>query len=127
MKRTGLRNRFSEETRNHWLYWYSCLICDKNQQDVLHHIVSPSSSQYIDGSHNESTFNSCPIHNFGCHIGNEAYLYSIEGITKLLNKALQSLILHLDYQPDTNDLLFYKTYYKLYSSESHAIMSRYVR
>lgn len=67
------------------------MICGRNQIDTLHHIVSPSSRFYVDGEHNASVFNSCPIHNFVCHIGNEAYLYSEDGIRTLLRSTREAL------------------------------------
>lgn len=88
-----------------------------NQQDVLHHIVSPSSHLYIDGDHNTSVFNSCPIHNQKCHIGNEAYLYADETIKKLLNDVARALLFDLDYVPNQKDLLFINTYAHLYESD----------
>jgi hypothetical protein len=133
MKQSGLSNRFSEETRHVWEYWYACLLCGMNQQDALHHIVSPSSRHYVEGKHNESVFNSCPIHNqthpsastmarqgiegYGvtksCHIGNEAYLYSDEGIGTLLNATAEALK-SLSYLPNANDRVFLRLYAKLY-------------
>ena len=108
-----------------------------NQQDVLHHIVSPSSHLYIDGDHNESVFNSCPVHNqlhpnsgfiykmgsrgFGidrnCHIGNEAYLYSDETIKMLLNKVASSLLYEIYYVPNAVDIAFVSRYKTLYESD----------
>jgi hypothetical protein len=114
MKHTGLKNRFSLKVRNVWVYWYSCMFCGRNHQDVLHHIISPSSRFYVDGDHNESVFNSCPIHNYGCHIGNESVLYSEETIRKLLERVAMALIDDLQYKPDERDIRFFKVYKKLY-------------
>lgn len=119
MKNTGLKNRFSQEVRNQWLYWYSCMICGKNQQDVLHHIISPSSHLYVDGEHNESVFNSCPIHNFVCHIGNEAFLYKDETIRMLLWKTADALK-EMDYTPNKKDLMFLRLYGAVYSGKVKA-------
>lgn len=91
MKQSGLSNRFPPEVRNEWLYWYECMICGKNQIDTLHHIISPSVRFYVRGIHNTSVFNSCPIHNYGCHINNEAYLYNDEGVRALLKKTKDAL------------------------------------
>lgn len=113
MKKTGLRNRFSNETRHVWLYWHSCMICGRNQQDVLHHIMSPSTMLFVDGEHNTSVFNSCPIHNYGCHIGNEAYLNSEVGVKTLLRKTAEALI-EMDYRANETDRIFIHTYRHLY-------------
>lgn len=134
MKKTGLSNRFSAETRNVWLDWYECLICGFNQPDALHHIVSPSSKHYVAGKHNESVYNSCPIHNqlhpnswqmqkdgvkgFGatkpCHVGNEAYLYDEINIMFILGKVKRALK-ELEYVADENDREFLKVYAHLYN------------
>jgi len=121
MKQSGLRNRFSNETRHVWLYWYSCMICGRNQQDVLHHIMSPSTRHYIDGKHNESVFNSCPIHNFGCHIGNEAYLNSDGGTINLLGKTLEALV-EMDYTLKQIDIDFINTYHSLYTQRQRKMV-----
>lgn len=69
-------------------------------------------SQYVDGKHNESVFNSCPIHNFGCHIGNEAWLG--HNVSTLLNKVAEALLFDIGYEPQAIDLLFLRTYQHLY-------------
>ena len=127
MKQSGLKNRFSSETRHVWLYWYDCLICGMNQIDTLHHIVSPSSRLYVDGDHNESVLNSCPIHNMkhpsaggeipNCHIGNEAYLYADETIKSLLNRVVRILLEDLGYQLKPRDIAFIQVYKHLYESD----------
>ena len=95
------------------MYWYSCMVCGRNQIDVLHHIVCPSVRHYTKGEHNKSVFNSCPIHNQVCHIGNEAYLYSDDTVRLLLKKTLQALI-ELGYSANERDREFLKTYSHLY-------------
>lgn len=110
MKNNGLKNRFSQAVRYVWLYWYSCMVCGKNQQDNLHHIVS-SGFNYIDGKHNESVYNSCPIHNRGCHIGNETWL--VANTKELLWKTRNALE-ELGYTPNALDLQFLETYSELY-------------
>lgn len=85
----GLRNRFPEEVRAEWVFWYDCMVCGKNQWSALHHIISPSIHGYKDGEHNRSVLNSCPIHNYGCHIDNEAWLGRNVGL--LLSKVKQAL------------------------------------
>ncbi len=116
MKKTGLKNRFSTKTRNEWLDWYSCMICGRNKQDVLHHIVSPSSRHYIAGEHNVSVFNSCPIHNYKCHIGNEGWLYNEKNITTLLKKTAEALE-SLGYIVNENDRDFLRVYAFLYNGK----------
>lgn len=111
MKNSGLRNRFPSSVRTVWLHFYDCMICGFNCIDTLHHIVSPPVWYYIDGKHNESVFNSAPLHNYthpsarelarqgyggygvdrACHVGNEGYLNSVEGSRRLLNKTAQAL------------------------------------
>lgn len=115
MKQTGLRNRFSDDTRNVWLYHYYCMVCGKNQQDVLHHIMCPSVvAHFVDGEHNTSVFNSCPIHNYVCHIGNESFLYSMAGLRKLLNEVARALLFEHNYLPNKKDLEFVSTYKNFY-------------
>ncbi len=67
------------------------MVCGKNRIDALHHIVSPSSHFYVKGEHNKSALNSCPIHNHGCHVGNEAFLYRDSTIRTLLKKTIDAL------------------------------------
>ena len=113
MKRSGLSNRFSSETRHEWLYFYSCMVCGMNGIDALHHIVSPSSRFYVKGEHNESVLNSCPIHNQVCHVGNEAFLYSEETIRMLLKKTLDALT-SMGYTLKPIDREFLRVYANLY-------------
>lgn len=125
MKNSGLQNRFSQRVRYAWLYWYSCLICRRNGQDALHHIISPSSRFYIAGKHNESIFNSCPIHNYQhpnapkgeptCHIGNEAHLYSDDTIKSLLKEVRTIVTEEIDFELDATDRDFLHIYSHLYS------------
>lgn len=133
MQNRGLSNRFSPEVRMQWTEWYACMVCGMNQWNCLHHIICPSESFYIKGEHNESVFNSSPLHNymhpsatqmakkgaegFGitlpCHVGNEAWLYKIENAKYLLKqtaKALESM----DYQPKEIDRTFLRVYADLY-------------
>ena len=112
---SGLRNRFSTETRYVWLYWYDCMICGRNQIDALHHIISPSSHFYVDGNHNVSVLNSCPIHNQICHIGNEAHLYADQTVKYLLNKVADALLNNLQYEIKDVDRQFVKVYKHLYN------------
>jgi hypothetical protein len=132
MKKSGLRNRFPEWVHKVWeLDWHSCMVCHLNNWNALHHIVSPSSRHYIDGSHNESILNSCPIHNYrhpscdvlksqgysgqgidcDCHINNEAWLN--KNISTLLMQTKQALE-DIGYQLKPIDHEFIKVYKKLY-------------
>ena len=136
MKKTGLQYRFSLSVRNVWLYWHECLVCGFNRPDALHHIISPSSKFHKDGKHNESVFNSCPVHNythpnskdpsiakkywgFGitkpCHVGNETWLYADTNLKHLLNRVAEILLDEMKYIPNENDLAFFKVYGHLYS------------
>lgn len=121
MKKTGLSNRFSQKTRYEWLDWYSCLICRMNQQDALHHIVSPSSRHYVAGDHNKSVLNSCPIHNQKCHVGNEAHLNKDETITKLLNEVWDIMVCHQGHVMNENDGKFQTIYAHLYTGGRSSI------
>ena len=134
MKKTGLQYRFSPEVRTVWLYWYSCNVCHYNQPDALHHIVSPSSRHHVDTPLNSSVLNSCPIHNtrhpnadqlrrqgysgqgidIDCHINNEAWLYSDEGIRTLLSRTLHALV-ELEYTFNERDRQFLRIYSHLYT------------
>ena len=117
MKNSGLSNRFSQETRLEWLYWYSCNVCHRNQYTALHHIISPSVGWYVRGNHNTSVLNSCPIHNLKCHIGNEAYLCKRETIELLLSRTLNALI-ELGYTLNEKDREFLKIYKDLYTKDA---------
>ena len=111
MKKSGLKNRFSEETRNEWLYWYDCMVCGKNQWSALHHIISPSCFCFVKGKHNESVLNSCPVHNFKCHIGNEAYLNN--NVSMFLEKTKLALE-DMGYELKEIDRDFLKIYKEIY-------------
>lgn len=116
MKNSGLSNRFSSETRHVWLYWYDCMVCGMNGIDALHHIISPSTRHYIKGAHNESVFNSCPIHNQKCHVGNEAWLFNDKNLRALLWKTAEALQ-EMGYVPNQNDKVFLRMYGFLYSGK----------
>jgi len=113
MKNNGLRNRFNERDRMTWIGWHSCLVCDKNCFDALHHIISPSSSFYVEGEHNTSILNSCPIHNYPCHIGREGLLFQEEAMRVLLAKTAEALDWQ-GYEYTENDREFICVYKKLY-------------
>lgn len=98
-----------------------------NQWNVLHHIISPSFYLYKDGKHNESVFNSCPIHNYkhpdavgempDCHIGNEAWLFKIENVRQLLRQVFELQIEHYSYEPEANDIDFLVVYADVYGKD----------
>lgn len=116
MKNSGLKNRFSKEVRWEWEEgWYSCMICGKNNWDAIHHIISPSMTPYIKGKHNTSILNSCPIHNFGCHIGKEGYLNRVETIKNLLQKTKEALDF-MGYKLNDKDKKFLTIYKDLYEN-----------
>ena len=116
----GLQNRFPEDLKYEWQFWFSCMLCGKNGWDALHHIINPTNSEYIAGDHNRSILNSCPIHNFksddeatqNCHIGNESELH--KQIPQLLNKTLHALIYEQNYTLKEVDQKFLSIYLKHY-------------
>lgn len=113
MKKSGLQNRFPEEVKHEWTFWHECNVCGKNKWSALHHIISPSSEFYIPGDHNKSVFNSCPIHNFGCHIGNEAWLG--KNVSLLLHRTAEALD-SMGYKPkNKTDITFLRVYAKVYN------------
>ena len=114
MKNTGLKNRFPDSVKQAWMFWYSCLVCGKNNWDALHHIISPTVRFYKHGSFNRSTLNSCPIHNHGCHLYNEARLHDDKYIKWLLKEAYLILVNRLDYELKPVDKKFLSVYNKLY-------------
>jgi hypothetical protein len=107
----GLKNRFSEETRSNWHYWYQCMVCGQNGWDSLHHIFSSTANGWVKGKHNESVLNSCPIHNFKCHIGQASTLHrDIKGLLWRTLRALEELGYNL--KPiDCQFMEIYKQYY----------------
>ena len=111
-----LRNRFNPEDLNRaWCFWKKCLWCEKSGFDAFHHIISPVSKSYKSGNFNQSILNSCPIHNFKCHLYNPE-LHKEENEKKLLQKVLRILI-EEDYQFTEKDKQFYKNYEFLYKSK----------
>lgn len=99
-----LKNAFSTETRELWFYYYNCNWCGQSGPDALHHIL---------GRVSNSPYNSSPIHNLKCHIGN-ARLDSFENRSKLLVKTKE----YLDsegYRPTAQDLTFLSENSKYYN------------
>lgn len=76
-----LKNSFSSETRELFVWNYECWICGMNKQDAAHHIKGRSSA---------SPLNFCPLHNTVCHIGN-GKLATFDVQTQLLKKTFEFL------------------------------------
>ena len=113
MKSNGLRNRFSQdELCSAWAFHYKCLWCGKGGFDCFHHIKSPSSSNYKDGSFNKSILNSYPIHNFGCHLYNSE-LHKPENESRMLKEVLR-ILLREDYTLKERDKKFMSVYSDCY-------------
>lgn len=128
MKNNGLNYRIKEEDKAVFLDWITCLICNRNSWDALHHIISPSFRGHIKGEHNSSIYNACPIHNFkhpnaeghepNCHIGNESFLYSEDTIRNLLQLVKRIVDKAIDdgiYKRKEKDNNFLKTYERYYN------------
>lgn len=90
-----------------------CFLCKRNHADCLHHIISPSSVRYVQGKHNESIFNSCPLNNFECHIGKTLHTKEMES---LLLKIVFNYIMENknNYKFSENDIRFLEVYKDLY-------------
>lgn len=107
-----LSNRFPSKVKEFWIGWYVCLSCMRSHSNCLHHIMSPSSIDYVKGKHNESIYNSCPLNNEECHLYKP--LHNFNKQKELLLK-VKSIIDISDYKIDDNDKKFlevYKKYYK---------------
>jgi hypothetical protein len=108
----GLKNRFPKEVRYEWEDEHHCIVCGKNGWDALHHIISPAMDVYVKGEHNRSIYNSCPVHNFSCHL-EKGDLSNPKVISELLVKVFK----HLDamnYEPKIIDYKFVDVYKELY-------------
>jgi hypothetical protein len=110
MKNSGLHNRFNEDHKYVWLFHDKCMWCGGNRWDALHHIISPSSMDWKETDSNNSILNSCPIHNFVCHIDNPM-LHNVNYERKLLRKTLDALFKN-DYKLSEKDREFIKVYYE---------------
>lgn len=77
-----LKNAFSEETRELFIWNKECWWCKANHWDCLHHIL---------GRISDSPLNVAPLNNFVCHIGN-GKLSQFDIKKKLLNKTLDYLL-----------------------------------
>ena len=99
-----LKNEFSEETRELFIWNKECWWCKKNHWNCLHHIL---------GRISNSPLNVAPINNFDCHIGN-GKLSQFEVKKNLLKKTLKYLKEN-GYVLTVKDKKFkmkYKQYYK---------------
>jgi hypothetical protein len=105
-----LANRFSEKVKQYWIGTYTCMECGQNHCSELHHILSPSSMDYIKGEHNKSILNSCPI-GTECHI--HCCLHTFEKQKKLLLK-VKSILDSQGYRYNEIDREFIKKYNKYY-------------
>ena len=100
-----MKNPFSPKTRELFFYNYSCFWCNQNKWDALHHIL---------GRESNSPYNACPIHNFGCHLGN-AKLDTFEQRCNLLKKT-KAYLDSEGYIPTQQDKEFLKRNKKYYDS-----------
>jgi|SRR3989304_61987 len=76
-----LKNSFSPETRELFIWKYDCDWCQLNSWDAGHHILGRISA---------SPLNFCTLHNQKCHIGN-GKLATFEVQKKLLAKTYEYL------------------------------------
>ncbi len=103
-----LKNRFTEEVKEFWAFWFQDLWDGKNDADCLHHIKSPSSSDYKSGKHNQSVLNSCPLNNFRNHIGN-GIIHNKNVEVELCMRVLK-VVQDKQYVLKDNDLKFLEVY-----------------
>jgi hypothetical protein len=103
MQSKGLKNSFSEETRELFTWNEECWVCSENGWDCIHHIL---------GRVSDSPLNCAPIHNFRCHIGN-GKLATFAMKSKLLKKTLKYL-LQKGYVLTEKDKAFKKKYFRYY-------------
>lgn len=114
-----LQNRFPERVDRFWrstdYYWYECADCGQNHADCTHHIISPTSFDYIKGDHNESIFNSCRLSNENCHLYKP--LQNRQTQEKLLKKTYDIIMREVDnnyFKLIEKDYRFLKYYKKFY-------------
>lgn len=113
MRNRGQQNRFNREEKKIWMGWDECLRCGENRWDALHHIITPTDFNiYSSGKHNTSMLNSCPIHNYPCHIGEDSKLHDMIG--ELLVKSKHALTEWQDYELTELDYEFLDNYGHLY-------------
>lgn len=98
-----MKNNFSEETRELFIWNNTCWVCNMSHMNCLHHIL---------GRVSDSPLNVAPINNFECHIGN-GKLSTFEVKKKLLKKTLAYLT-ESEYILTKKDKEFKKKYEKYY-------------
>jgi hypothetical protein len=98
-----MKNNFTNETRDLFIWNDECWWCSQNHSDCLHHIL---------GRISNSPLNAAPINNFSCHIGN-GKLSLFETKQKLLKKTLEYL-LDNGYKLTKEDKEFIKKFKKYY-------------
>jgi len=87
--KTKLKNSFSEETRELFIWNEECWWCSKNHADCMHHIMGRTDAKSV--KLNDSPLNCAPINNFECHIGN-GRLATFDIKSKMLKKTLKYLL-----------------------------------
>lgn len=110
----GLKYRFPESHKKEWMFWYYCFVCNENGWDALHHIISSTVRYHKEGAFNKSILNSCPIHNEGCHLYNEAVIHEDEWIKETLKRVLYTLVNCQGYKLKKIDKEFLNVYQDLY-------------
>ncbi len=114
----GLKNRFPERVEQFWKksdYWYECANCEKAHADCTHHIISPTSFDYIKGNHNESVFNSCRLNNENCHLHKPMQNRQLQ--EKLLKRTYEIVMEAVDnnwFELSEKDYRFIRNYKKFY-------------
>ena len=98
-----LKNNFSERTRELFTWHYTCMLCNTNGWDCLHH---------IHGRVTSSPYNACPLHNFKCHIGNGKL--STDSVKKMLSLKMKEYLQSIDYKDTLEDKNFLNEYKKYY-------------
>ena len=98
-----LRNEFTQETKELFVWNYECWICKMNHWNAFHHIKGRSS---------DSPLNACPINNEVCHIGN-GKLATFDMQTELLKKTFDYLV-KIQYELTDEDKRFIRTNKKHY-------------
>ena len=92
-----MKNNFTDETRELFIWNNECWYCGQNHNNCLHHIL---------GRISNSPLNCAPLNNFDCHINN-GKLSQFEMRKKLLNKTYVYLLTN-DYKLTKEDKQFLK-------------------
>lgn len=99
-----LKNSFTPETRELFMWNYECWICQMNNWDAAHHILGRVSA---------SPLNFCPLHNSVCHLSNGKLSTFV--VRKQLLKKTYDFLISSGYLLTDADKLFIltnKVYYK---------------